>query len=255
MLRERTTVSFLTRKGGLKLTKGMSQEQKRAAVRQAVENVVHKRKGTIDSVEPLDTDESRGYDEIKNIVSKDLPDGVGDQELTKQEQKSELSEEEMTEEELGALLKYKSSESYTLNAALRDGYSLNQNQQRMMEMLDQAVKKAPVYQGTVFRRMSFDMVGKEAFEAFLREHQPGTLIQYPAFTSTSSEVDGYTLDGELTITLVIKSKNGRNMDGYGNNFEQEVLFPRFSAFYIDRVEIDDQGKPVIYMEEVIENGV
>ncbi len=44
MLLERTTVDFLTRKGGLKLTKGMTQEQRRAAVRQAVENVVHKEK-------------------------------------------------------------------------------------------------------------------------------------------------------------------------------------------------------------------
>ena len=44
MLLERTTVDFLTRKGGLKLTKGMTQEEKRAAIRQAVENVVHKEK-------------------------------------------------------------------------------------------------------------------------------------------------------------------------------------------------------------------
>lgn len=44
LLLERTTVDFLTRKGGLKLTKGMTQEEKRAAIRQAVENVVHKEK-------------------------------------------------------------------------------------------------------------------------------------------------------------------------------------------------------------------
>lgn len=44
MLLERTTVDFLTRKGGLKITKNMTQEEKRSAVRQAVENVVHKEK-------------------------------------------------------------------------------------------------------------------------------------------------------------------------------------------------------------------
>lgn len=44
MLLERTTVDFLTRKGELKLTKGMTQEEKRSAVRQAVENVVYKEK-------------------------------------------------------------------------------------------------------------------------------------------------------------------------------------------------------------------
>ncbi len=249
LLRNQSMVDFLTRKGGLDLRKGMTQEEKRAAVKEAVENVIHKGR-IIDHVKTLDTEQGKGYDEIKK---RDLPGGS--QKRTGQDQKDRPSEEEMTEEELGALLQYKSSESYTLNAALRDGAFLSQSQQKMMEILDQAVKKASVYQGTVYRRMSFDMVGKEAFEAFLREHQPGTLIRYPAFTSTSSEIDGYTLDGELTITLVIKSKNGRNMDGYGNNFEQEVLFPRLSTFYIDRVEIDEQGTPVIYMEEVIENGI
>ena len=42
LLLERTMVDFLTRKGGLKLTKDMSPEQRRTAIRQAVERIVGK---------------------------------------------------------------------------------------------------------------------------------------------------------------------------------------------------------------------
>ena len=45
LLLERTMVDFLTRKGGLKLTKDMSPEQRRTAIRQAVERIVGKSNG------------------------------------------------------------------------------------------------------------------------------------------------------------------------------------------------------------------
>ena len=44
LLRNESMVRFLNKHGELKLEKGMTQEQKRAAIRQAVENVVHKEK-------------------------------------------------------------------------------------------------------------------------------------------------------------------------------------------------------------------
>lgn len=61
LLRNQSMVDFLTRKGGLKLTKGMTQEQKRAAIRQAVNQIVGKRKeaalpkdGIHDNIETAD---------------------------------------------------------------------------------------------------------------------------------------------------------------------------------------------------------
>lgn len=162
---------------------------------------------------------------------------------------------ELTVDEESAVLEYKSSGSYKLNAAIRDGYPLDQAQFRMMENLDRALGKLPVHQGTVYRRMSFDLEGVEALDVFLGDHRQGESIRYPAYTSASTEPNGYPVEGELTVTLVMESANGRNMAGLGNNFESEIRFPRDSVFHIDRVETDSQGKPVVYMREVTEDGI
>ena len=161
--------------------------------------------------------------------------------------------QELTPEERGALLAYKSSESYKLNAAIRGG-TLTEEQRRTAEELDRGLEKLPRYEGMVYRRLSFDLEGQEARDAFLAEHEQGRSVQYPAFTSSSTELDGYPVEGDLTVTVVIEGRNGRDIDGIGNNFEREVVFPRDSEFRIDRVATDDQGKPVIYMREVTKDG-
>lgn len=102
--------------------------------------------------------------------------------------------------------------------------------------------------------MTFDMAGEAALEAFLAEHEPGGIIYYPAFTSASTKSDGYPIDGELTVTLIIQSESGRNLDGHGNNIEQEIVFKRKSRFLVERTEIGMDGKPIIYMREVKARG-
>lgn len=161
---------------------------------------------------------------------------------------------DLTVDEEGALLNYKSSGSYPLNAALRDGDVLDQEQYRTVEALDSALEKLPVYPGRVYRRLSFDLEGQEAMDAFLKEHQAGEVLIYPAYTSTSTSPDGYPVEGDLTVTIVIEGQNGRNLEGFGNNFESEIVFPRNSEFLVERRETDGQGKPVIYMREVSEDG-
>lgn len=163
---------------------------------------------------------------------------------------------ELTAEEEAALLDYKSGGSYQINAALRDGYPLDQMQYRTVEALDAALERLPPYQGTVYRRVGFDSIGgREAMDAFLKEHDAGKIVGYPAYTSTSTDPEGYTLDGDLTVTLVMESAAGRNLEGYGNNFESEILFPRDSEFLVERRGTDGQGKPIIYMREVAEHGI
>lgn len=157
-------------------------------------------------------------------------------------------------DEEGALLSYKSGDSYKLNAALRDGDVLDQEQYRTVEALDSALEKLPVYPGRVYRRLSFDLEGQEARDAFLKAHRAGADIWYPAYTSTSKAADGYPVEGDLTVTQIIEGANGRDLDGIGNNFESEVVFPRGSTFSIERTETDAQGNPVIYMREVTEDG-
>ena len=161
---------------------------------------------------------------------------------------------DLTEEEQGALLRYKSGESYQINAKLRDGAQLTGAEQAFVEQLDAALEKMPVYEGTVYRRLSFDLEGREAMESFLEEHEEGEFVRYPAFTSTSTRTDGYPVEGDLAVTQVIEGQNGRDLNEIGNNFENEVVFPRMSTFLVGRVETDSQGKTVIHMREVAEHG-
>lgn len=160
----------------------------------------------------------------------------------------------LTAAEGSAVLQYKSSESYKVNAKLRDGIALTEAEQEMVDALDRALKKLPRYEGAVYRRMSFDMEGKEALDAFLSEHAAGDIVPYEAYTSSSTEQDGYPVEGKWTVLQVIKGQNGRDLDGIGNNFEREVLFPRDTLFYVEKVGTDAEENPIIYMEEVAEHG-
>ena len=168
---------------------------------------------------------------------------------------TKLSLKSMNEDETAALLQYKSSDSYKVNAKLRDGQRLTEAEQKMVDDLDRALEKLPVHEGTVYRRLSFDMEGQEALDAFLAEHAEGDIVPYEAYTSGSTTQDGYPVQGELTVTQIISSQTGRDMAGIGNNFESEVVFPRGCDFVVERVTQDAQGKPVIYMKEDAENGI
>lgn len=160
----------------------------------------------------------------------------------------------LSTEEKGSLLSYKSGDSYRINAKLRSGEALDAQQQAAVERLDSALTKLPKYEGTVYRNLGFDDVGgADALTAFLAEHQVGDAVNYDAFTSTSTEANGYPIEGNHRVHLVIEGKNGRNVAGYGNNMESEVLFPRQSAFVITKTDTDAQGVPVIYMQEVTDN--
>lgn len=161
----------------------------------------------------------------------------------------------LSTEEEGSLLSYKSGDSYRINSKLWSGAPLDAQQQEIVSRLDSALTKLPKYEGTVYRNLGFDDVGSaDALAAFLAGHQVGDAVTYTAFTSTSSRVDGYPIEGNHRVHLVIEGKNGRNVAGYGNNMESEVLFPRKTVFVITKAETDAQGVPVIYMQEVYENG-
>ena len=56
--------------------------------------------------------------------------------------------------------------------------------------------------------------------------------------SASKTQEGYPVEGELTITLVIESVSGHDAEGIGNNFEQEVIFAKNIDFVVTRIERD-----------------
>lgn len=164
------------------------------------------------------------------------------------------SVQNLTPEERSAILSYKSSESYKVNAKLREGIALTDMEQAMVDELDRALEKLPKVQGTVYRTLNFDDVlsPQEEYEDFIANHQAGFLVAYKAYTSASTKTDGYPLaDGtKYGVTLEITSRSARDLAGLGNNFESEALFPRRTVFDITRVTTDKSGHIRIYMEEV-----
>lgn len=129
----------------------------------------------------------------------------------------------------GALRQYISAPSYALNDALRTGVGLTKRQKKLADLLDSALKVLPAYQGIVHRSLDSSMIPDVS--SFLEQHEPGALITYPAFTSSSVDIYDKTMD----IQLIIQSKNGRDIRTY-NPKEQEILFPRGSKFMVEKRE-------------------
>lgn len=161
----------------------------------------------------------------------------------------------LTEDEVAALLAYKSGGSYQLNAKLRDGTALSETEQQTVENLDSALQKLRPHKGVVYRNIGFDSVGgKAARDAFIDDYSVGGMVFYPSYTSTSTATDGYTVEGQYAVHMVIEGETGSDLSGYGNNTESEVLFGREKYFEIAKLEFAEDGTPTIYMKEVIENG-
>ncbi len=157
----------------------------------------------------------------------------------------------LNEAEEAALLIYKSGGSYTLNAKLREQVVLDEQEETIVLALDSALEKLPTYKGTVYRNIQFDGFGdQKARDAFIAEHGVGGRVLYSAFSSFSTAADGYPLDGDYVVHIVMESVTGRNLEGYGNNFESEVLFKRDSFFTPTKIEYDKKGTPTIYLTEV-----
>ncbi len=157
------------------------------------------------------------------------------------------------EQHKAAVLRYKSSESYHINAALRENETLSEAEQEFVDTLDEALLQLPTYEGTVYRNLTFDdFGGEEAYNEFLRQHLTGSFVSYNSYTSCSTKADGYPVEGKFKISLIIESQSGRNVDGFGNNMESEIIFPRNCDFIVDKI-ITQNGTPTIYLQEVSSN--
>lgn len=142
----------------------------------------------------------------------------------------------LSDAEQRALNEYVSSGSYKINAPLRAGALLTEEQQALVGALDSALEKMPIYAGTVYRSLDSAMMD---MDVFWMEHKVGKPVIYPAYTSASIAVYDDTMD----IQMVIQGKTGRDLRGL-NPGEQEILFPRNTEFRVVRVE-----NKTIFVEE------
>lgn len=164
----------------------------------------------------------------------------------------------LTEAEARAVVNYKTAEAYKINAILReDATYLNEMQKEMIKLLDSALKKLPKHKGKVYRTVSFDDLSdaKEAYNKFLEEHTKDSIVRYNAYTSTSVKADGHPMpeNTKFGVTLEFDCESGRDLDGFGNNFESEVLYPRVFSFVVTEVSTDNNGRPYIKIKEIGED--
>lgn len=136
----------------------------------------------------------------------------------------------LTEEELGALLRYKSSESYVINEALRTG-KLTDEQKMFVNKLDNALSKMPKYDGNLVRTINFSPYpdADERLRDFLDEFEIGKEKQIPQYWSTSSK-RGYDEHPDVII-YIQDAKKGCDIRTVGLD-EREVLYERNTKFAV-----------------------
>ena len=144
----------------------------------------------------------------------------------------------LTEDEQRAVNQYISSEAYKINEKLRNGESLTEDDQKLIDDLDRAMDKMPKYEGTVYRSINDYFMKDE--DAFNEQHSPGNIVSYKAYTSAGKEV----YDESFKYQMVIESKSGVDFTEY-NQSEQEILFRRNTLFRVTKRDGD-----TIYMEEL-----
>lgn len=146
----------------------------------------------------------------------------------------------LTPGEEGALLNFTEQGYIELNSVMRKPaiYAYDKRAISQVETLKNALKKFKTYQGLVRRGVEFP-------KDVLAEHQPGQIVEYKAFSSTSLN-HGFARPHQL----VIHSKTGRYIATYSSRYnEAEVLFLPGKFKVLSRTD-QPGGKVEIVLEEL-----
>lgn len=190
------------------------------------------------------TADSAQYSKYLNVLGKDAPKtfdefqnikytGGDDWRELKADYRSEkYYSNHLTHDEKAAVTSYISGGSYSLNASLRDGVPLTEQNKMLMQSLDSALEKLPPYEGRVVRTM--DMSDTERL-AFAKQNTRGKIVQCLAYTS-ASVLEGY--HERPAVKLNIISHTGKDLRRY-NTAEGEVIFRRGAKFRMVDAHMDD----------------
>ena len=161
----------------------------------------------------------------------------------------------LTEDEVSALFSYKTGSSYALNGKLTEKKELDEYQTWMRDNLDTGLEKLPVVTGTVYRHYDFDELGgRDALLAFLGQFRRDKRTNLGGYLSASTVPNEDRTDGAYTVDMVIESQTARSFDGFGENTENEVLFPRTVDLVPVRMEKTTGYKIKMIMREATTNG-
>ena len=144
----------------------------------------------------------------------------------------ELEDERLSDDEENALNRYISSDAYKLNDELRRGNVLSTDFEEMRRNLDSALNKMPQFNGDLQRTILLSDDGE--LRNFLRSHQVGETVNFPAYTSFSA---GTLHDPDANIRMHIQnSTQGLDLRSF-NPGENEVLYRRDTNFKVVDFEI------------------
>lgn len=161
------------------------------------------------------------------------------------ERGQQTEENGFTLAEMSAIMQYISSDFYAINEKLRNGVSLTKTESRMVQQLDEALKKMPYYKGTVSRSMYFG--DEDAVQKCLEQFRIGEVVCDSGFMSTTCGAELYNPKGEIQIYIKNAGK-GRNLTSV-NGAEMEVLYERGTKFRVIYTT-EEVGKHWILLEEV-----
>jgi hypothetical protein len=151
----------------------------------------------------------------------------------------------MNSDELGAIIFYIELGFNCLNGYLRDKKAPIPQIDYLVTTLNRALDKLPSYEGYVVR-------GSNLPDDIKAKHQVGAVVDYPAFTSSSTL--GVGVFG--VQQLMIYSRTGKPIMGFSSDSESEVLFPSQRKIkildkfeegqftYYAAIEVDPKADPV-----------
>lgn len=150
----------------------------------------------------------------------------------------------LSKDEYRAVNRYISSESYTLNEALRTQAQLSNEQKKLVSDLDSVIEKLPKFNGNVTRSLMFP--DDESARKFISSLNSTDVVNFKQYISATTSSELYNEGGQVQIAFV-NTKSCADLTPL-NQGEMEVLFGRGAKFELKECE-EQFGKFWLVMEE------
>ena len=150
---------------------------------------------------------------------------------------------------------YVGGKAYDWNVVLRGdpGYERTEFMDFWIEQAINGFSKFHQFAGRTYRNLAF--ADQSRRNLFLKEHQAGEIVDVNYFASSSKDPNGYVVDGDYVVHMVIDGFGGRDIsDSYAIPGQQEVVYLPGTKLRITAVKTANDGHPLIYAQEVKENG-
>ena len=210
-------------------------------IQRSYENNIRKIKRSIQTLNKVGIESSKQRSKLRQLQMKQTA-FCKETGLKKDYSRMKIAINKVTKEELNSINKYVSSDFYTINEKLRNGQDLSTKEINLVRNLDNALDRLPKYTGLVRRSVELD---KTELTEFLKVHQIGLTVTYPAYTSVTA---GERYNNNSQVELYIYSQNCKNMIKYNNN-EKEVLYKRNSSFIVKEIEFKNNVYHILLEEK------